>query len=205
MIPGNPQILTCPHCGGKKEVMSLVSGNTCGAEYWSDNKRIAPMLPEISYVQKCPHCGKYYIKERQKVEYAKEGWCFEQGTLTFPEMKEAYKQLCEEGLQNEREEKVLRTMLHHAFNDYYYRSNDAPQNIIDEDSRLFRDNGIWLIENLITDNLLKAEFYREIGEMEKAQTFLDTVNAENDFQKKIVSVIHDKIDKNDCSVFRIQY
>ena len=204
MIPGNPQILTCPHCGGKKEVMSLVSGNTCGAEYWSDNKQIAPMLPEISYVQKCPHCGKYYIKARQKVEYAQERWCSERGILTFPEMKEAYKQLCEEGLQNEREEKVLRTMLHHAFNDYYYRSNDAPQNIIDEDSRLFRDNGIWLIENLITDNLLKAEFYREIGEMEKAQTFLDTVNAENDFQKKIVSVIQEKIDLNDCGVFRIR-
>lgn len=44
MIPGSPQILTCPYCGKKKEIMSLVSGNTCGAVYWSDNKRIAPML-----------------------------------------------------------------------------------------------------------------------------------------------------------------
>lgn len=204
MIPGDPQILTCPHCGGKKEVMSLVSGNTCGAEYWSDNKQIAPMLPEISYVQKCPHCGKYYIMDRQKVEYAKEGWCSERGILTFPEMKEAYKQLCEEGLQNEGEERVLRTMLHHAFNDYYYRSNDVRKNIIEEDRSLFHDNGLWLIENLITDNLLKAEFYREIGEMDKAQTFLDTVNTKSDFQKKIVSVIQKKINNNDSSVFRIQ-
>ena len=204
MIPGNPQILTCPHCGGKKEVMSLVSGNTCGAEYWSDNKQIAPMLPEISYVQKCPHCGKYYIMDRQKVEYAKEGWCSEKGILTFPEMKEAYKQLCEEGLQNEREEEVLRTMLHHAFNDYYYRSNDAPQNIIDEDRNLFHDNALWLIENLITDNLLKAEFYREIGEMKKAKMFLDSVITEENFYKKIASVIQKKIDADDCSVFRIQ-
>ena len=204
MIPGNPQILTCPHCGGKKEVMSLVSGNTCDAEYWSDNKQIAPMLPEISYVQKCPHCGKYYIMDRQKVEYAKEGWCSERGILTFPEMKEAYKQLCEEGLQNEREEEVLRTMLHHAFNDYYYRSNDAPQNIIDEDRNLFHDNALWLIENLITDNLLKAEFYREIGEMKKAKMFLDSVITEEDFYKKIASVIQKKIDADDCSVFRIQ-
>lgn len=204
MIPGNPQILTCPYCGKKKEVMSLVSGNTCGAEYWSDNKRIAPMLPEISYVQKCPHCGKYYIRARQKVEYAKEGWCLEKGILTFPEMKEAYKQLCEEGLQNEKEEKNIRMMLLHAFNDYYYRSNDDNKNVIDEDRSLFHDNGLWLIENLITDNLLKAEFYREIGEMENAQKILDSVIAENDFQKKIVSMIQKKIDINDCSVFRIQ-
>ena len=203
MIPGSPQILTCPHCGKKKEIMSLVSGNTCGAVYWSDNKRIAPMLPEISYVQKCPHCGKYYIKARQKVEYAKEGWSFENGILTFPEMKDAYKQLCEEGLQNEKEEEVLRMMLHHAFNDYYYRSNEDKKDINDEDRSLFHENGLWLIENLITDNLLKAEFYREIGEMENAQIFLNSVIAENDFQKKIVSVIQEKIDKNDSSVFRI--
>ena len=204
MIPGKPQILTCPHCGGKKEVMSLVSGNTCDAEYWSDNKQIAPMLPEISYVQKCPHCSKFYIKARQKVEYAKEGWCFEKGILTFPEMKEAYKQLCEEGFQNEKEEKAVRMMLHHAFNDYYYRSNDDKKNIRDEDKNLFHDNALWLIENLITDNLLKAEFYREIGEMKKAKMFLDSVIIEDDFYKKIASVIQKKIDADDCSVFRIQ-
>lgn len=78
------------------------------------------------------------------------------------------------------------------------------KNIIEEDRSLFHDNGLWLIENLITDNLLKAEFYREIGEMDKAQTFLDTVNTKSDFQKKIVSVIQKKINKNDSSVFRIQ-
>ena len=95
-------------------------------------------------------------------------------------------------------------MLHHAFNDYYYRSNDDNKNIIDEDRSLFHDNGLWLIENLITGNLLKAEFYREIGEMEKAQVLLDSVIAEDDFQKKIASVIQEKIDKNKCCVFRIQ-
>ena len=161
------------------------------------------MLPEISYVQKCPHCGKYYIKARQKYEYAKKGFSFKQGLLTFPEMKEAYTQLFEEGLQSE-EEKIVRTMLHHAFNDYYYRSNDDKKNITDEDWNLFHENGLWLIENWITDNLLKAEFYREIGEMEKAQTFLDSVIAENDFQKKIVSVIQEKIKNSDCGVFIIQ-
>jgi hypothetical protein len=27
MIPGNLQILICPHCGGEKQIMSLISGN----------------------------------------------------------------------------------------------------------------------------------------------------------------------------------
>lgn len=74
MQPGKPQILTCPYCGKEKEIMSLMSGNTCGSMLWSDNKQIAPMMPEISYVQKCPHCGKYYIRNRQAIRYATEGF-----------------------------------------------------------------------------------------------------------------------------------
>lgn len=105
MIPGPPQILTCPYCGTEKEVMSLASGNTFGEVIWSDNKRIAPMLPEASYIQKCPHCGKYYIKERQKVKYGKELFSFELGLLTFPEMKEAFAQLSEEGFWMRKKKK----------------------------------------------------------------------------------------------------
>ena len=119
---GNPLILTCPFCGKEKEIMSLVSGNTFDSELWSDNKQIAPMLPEISYVQKCPHCRKYYIMGRmgrQAVKIAKEGCSYEDGHLTFSEMKEAFAQLSEEGFINEKEESNVRIMLHHAYNDYY--------------------------------------------------------------------------------------
>lgn len=65
MFPANARILTCPHCQGKKEVMQLLSGNTFGAELWSDSKEDAPMLPQVSYVQKCPHCGKYFLMSSQ--------------------------------------------------------------------------------------------------------------------------------------------
>lgn len=86
MIPGNSQILTCPFCGGEKEILSLISGNTFGAELWSDNKRIARMMPEISFVQKCPHCGKYFMKSRQEVRYAEDSHSFDTGML-FPGME----------------------------------------------------------------------------------------------------------------------
>lgn len=52
MLPGNPRIVTCPFCGAQKRLMTLMSGNTIGAKYWSDNKQEAPMLPKVSYVQK---------------------------------------------------------------------------------------------------------------------------------------------------------
>lgn len=203
MIPGNSQILTCPYCGEEKEVMSIVSGNTFGARLWSDNKQIAPMLPEISYVQKCPECGKYYITSRLKnTRYSEDGTSFELGNLTFPEMKEAFVQLSKESFLNKKEESQVRMMLHHAYNDYYYR--DGRENEIDDkDQILFHENGLWLIEHHITDDVLKAEFYREMGEMEQSRLTLDTAVINNDFVRGIADTIREKIDANESGVFEI--
>ena len=202
-MPGNPRILVCPFCGKEKEIMSLISGNTFGAELWSDNKQIAPMLPEISYVQKCPHCGKYYITGRQEVKYAKDGYSFEKGLLTYPEMKEAFTQLSEEGFLNEKEEINVRMMLHHAYNDYYYRT-DEKKVISEEDKTLFHENGLWLINNLITDSVMKAEFYREIGEIDSAKSNLDSITVEDEFLKRIVTGIKERLEVNNCQVFKVQ-
>ena len=203
MIPGNSQILTCPFCGEKKEIMSLVSGNTYNALLWSDNKQIAPMLPEISYVQKCPHCGKYYITGRQAVKYDSDSYSFEKGILLFPEMKEAFAQLSEEGFRDINEEIHVRMMLHHAYNDLYYRCGDK-KHIPEEDTKLFRENGLWLINNAITDDVLKAEFYREIGDMESAKTILDSIEVDDDFLKQLVVSIRERVESNNCAVFRIR-
>lgn len=203
MMQGNPRILICPFCGTEKQIMSLISGNTFGAELWSDNKQIAPMLPEISYVQKCPHCGKYYITGRQEVKYAKDGYSFEKGLLTYPEMKEAFTQLSEEGFLNEKEEINVRMMLHHAYNDYYYRT-DEKKVISEEDKTLFHENGLWLINNLITDSVMKAEFYREIGEIDTAKSILDSITVEDKFLKRIVTGIKERLEVNNCQVFKVQ-
>ena len=203
MKPGNSQILICPFCGTEKQIMSLISGNTFGAELWSDNKQIAPMLPEISYVQKCPHCGKYYIMERQEEKFANDGYSFETGLLTYPEMKEAFTQLSEEGFLNEEEEINVRMMLHHAYNDYYYRTEEKKV-ISEEDKNLFHENGLWLINNLITDDVMKAEFYREIGEIDTAKSILDSITVEDEFLKRIVTSIKERLEVNDCQVFKVQ-
>jgi hypothetical protein len=203
---GNPLILTCPFCGKEKIIMSLVSGNTFDSELWSDNMRMAPMLPEISYIQKCPHCGKYYIigrMGRQDVKIAKEGCSCEDGRLAFSEMKEAFAQLSEEGFIDKKEESDVRMMLHHAYNDYYYRIIRW-NNIPEEDKILFRENGLWLINNLLTDNIMKAEFYREIGDMETAKKILDSVVVEDGFLKQIISSIRERLEVNNSEVFKIQ-
>lgn len=203
MLPGNSQILTCPFCGGEKQIMSLASGNTFGAEFWSDNKQIAPMLPEISYIQKCPHCGKYYIRGRQEIKYAKDSSSFDQGLLSFSEMKEAYKQLSDEGFENLEEEISVRMMMFHSFNDYYYRREEK-MSVNISDFEQFVEQGKWLIENVITDTILKAEFYREIGEMDKAKELLEDFTSDDEFLQEICQSIKVKIVTNDTKVFRIR-
>lgn len=221
---GNAQILTCPFCGKEKEIMSLLSGNTFDAELWSDTKSIAPMLPEISYVQKCPHCGKYYIMSRQKVKFSKEE-STDMGILTFPEMKEAFEQFSKPqqsrhrgmlhrikeffkqpyifGFKDSEEEAKVRMMLHQAYNDYYYRNNDN-KTINEDDKALFHKNALWLI-NYTTDNVLRAELNREIGEFKTAQDILDSVVIDNDFIAEIVMSIRERIEMKDSIVFKINH
>ena len=89
MMPGFAKILTCPKCGTKKEVLGYVSGCTFGQTVWSDNKTITPLSHKVSFVQKCPVCGHYYLLSRQKPEYSQNG-SNEQGELSYKEMKEAW-------------------------------------------------------------------------------------------------------------------
>lgn len=204
MIPGPSRILTCPFCGGEKKVMTLASGNTFGAEVWSDNKRIAPMLPEISYIQKCPHCGKYFITSRQEIVYDRDGrTSFEQGILSYDEMKEAFAQICSEGFDDQDEEASVRMMMFHAFNDHYHRRacDVLPS---EEDVTLFREQGLWLLDNIITDNVLKAEFYREISEMQKAQEIIDNTSPDEDFLRNIMQQIKERVQANDSRVFKLK-
>ncbi|MBR6021063.1 MAG: hypothetical protein IK066_01440 [Kiritimatiellae bacterium] len=179
--------------------MSLVSGNTCGSVLWSDNKRISPMLPEISAVQKCPRCGKYYLRSRQKAVFG--GHSPDQGLLAFPEMKEAFAQLLAEGLDG-REERTVRFMLHTAYNDFYHRDRRA-RRIDPQDRTLFRDNALWLIENVLEDDIIKAEFYREIGEFEKASAALEGVKPGSGFLKTIVDGIRSRLEAGDDAVFLV--
>lgn len=61
MIIGPSLRKECPYCKAVKELISLRSGNTIGGKHWSDTKKVYPMLPQNSEVQKCTECGKYYF------------------------------------------------------------------------------------------------------------------------------------------------
>ena len=159
------------------------------------------MYPEISLVQKCPHCGKFYIRTRQQAIWAESGHSFEQGLLTYEEMKQAFAQLMEAGDLTRDEEANVRMMLHHAHNDNFRREQTSE--FTDADLTLFRENALWLIKNIITDRVMKAEFYREIGDFDEAKSILDEVHASDPFYITLVDKIQDKIANRDSAVFQL--
>lgn len=204
MMIGYSQVLTCPFCGTKKDVMSLISGNNFGARLWSDNKEDAPMCPETSWVQKCPHCGKYYFRSRQKLLLSDSTMSCDCGELSLQEAKEALEQLTRDGFENTTEEAMIRLLLFQTYNDECFRYEDEPNAIpTKEDHALFVECGLWLIDHYVEDEVLKAEYYREIGEMEKAKSILESIELEDYFQKEFAVKIMERINKGDTQVFLV--
>lgn len=113
MTPGRAKIIRCPYCWKKKRLLTIESGNTIHAEFWSDGKMIAPMLPQVSPVQKCPRCGKYYLEYRCFSRPGL-GQSWEKGELTYHEWKEAYFQFLNENGVAKGKNRLVQ-----AYNDFF--------------------------------------------------------------------------------------
>lgn len=188
MIPGPANILSCPFCGGTKEVMSLVSGNTFGATVWSDTRRHYPMLPEVSPIQKCPHCGKYYFIEQAKSEYAKEDesefhYPGELGTLNYSELKEAKEQMHHLTL-TKMQRWIINHQLFMAYNDELRRNSNASAcKLSEEEKNVFEATVQELLDGIDTSadyDLFHAELLRETGRFEEAREILKQHIEEDD-------------------------
>lgn len=211
---GFAKITSCPHCGGEKEIMSLMSGNYIGAELWSDGKLIAPMLQKPSPVQKCPHCRKYYFMPPYEETKKSESLFGARGLLSYLEWKEAYWQFCESFESPENISKVnsiklnnVRFWVLQAYNDFYYRGNDEHVPSAEE-FEFVKSIAIRFVEEYgDVEPLMKAEIYREINEMQKCSAILSSICTEhlNDSQMGIYCEIKERMEKGDNRVFRIKH
>lgn len=207
MIPGNAEIVKCPYCGTEKELMTLISGNTFDAEYWSDNKRIAPMLPHVSPVQKCPNCGKYYFEHKNRHGESK-NTSFDCGELTFSEWKEAYKQFQAEGVGGD-EMTNIQFWVVQSYNDYFYRNSIISVKPSEEDYQLFSEMVVGFIESFdwkpVKHPLLKAELYREANCMKECKEVLESIPYDDleDYEKSIFNDIKRRMESNDNIVFKL--
>ena len=167
MLPAHSALLRCPHCGAKKEVLQLMSGNTFGATLWSDAKQIAPMLPRVSYIQRCPNCGKYFFYTQEVKAGNSNNYGGGTGDLPLEYLKEALTQLQPTG----NDEHILRINILWAFNDRY---GDMEQSDIPVEEWEYHLDNVHHLLQMDIDALLRAELYREIGDFEQAIQILQS-------------------------------
>ena len=183
MNPGPANVLRCPFCGGEKEVMSLISGNTSGGTVWSDTRREYPMLPEVSPIQQCPLCKKFYFVEQAENEYNNNKESFDLGTLSLLQLKEAKRQMDGMSLT-----KIQRWILNH---EYFMAYNDAFRRYpkksafppTEEDEALYHQVIKELLDGIdrsVHYELFHAELLRETGRFEEAKEVLSRHKSEED-------------------------
>lgn len=172
-------IFVCEHCKNEKRVRKM-SYTSTKSIYWSDGKIEACNDWPISYMQRCPHCGKYYYVS---IEEAQTGFGIDiedDGRLEIGE----YAALCSdkkmmESLPIENMASLLMQYVQ-QYNDTYRRGAQAEENeekATYEQSKMFTDAILFLTERCRIPEILIADLYRQAGMFRKCMEYAaDIVN-----------------------------
>ena len=140
MMPGPTLIKKCSACERLIEEETMMSGNTCGAVFWTDGEFDAPMLPDLPELVKCPFCkALLWIKDLEVVGDAGTNRCCgfvpvkipgldltTAKPYKMPSLKD-YLGLLNGGGQSLEREKYLRLRAWHAGNDRRRESEHGPR------------------------------------------------------------------------------
>lgn len=160
---GISKVLQCPHCGGLKPVMNIISVSPyVYTEVWSDLYN--PI--SLSKVQKCPICGEYsFVSQMKEAGYDMDAESYS-GRLPYSCLKEAAAKLLP--TNDKADELGLRMELLWAYNNLYMTENSETPT--DEDIEYMRQN-IELLIRLLSDNkqsyIFRAELLREMGHFDE--------------------------------------
>ncbi len=200
MLPGLALIVKCPHCKAEKSLLTLESGNTFGGKQWWDLKTFYPMLPHVSWVQKCPACGGYFFYERARHRNG-DDYSSERGELEYPDMREALAALRSGAGKKDRVNLFLEYIW--AYNDEYQRGSvqedhQPSEEELEEFRGVVRELiGIFSVES----KLIYAEFLREAALFDEA---LEVVRQEgipeDGIYRNLAETILSKCQNKDTSV-----
>lgn len=187
MLPGSEFLYECPECGHKFKNQSLLSGNTFGADFFSDGRCIAVMLPEYPDFTKCGGCGKIMrlskLSPVMEIEVSSGEWMSRE---TYPYAKflnidDYLSALDEKEFSNREDECVIRLHLLWLFNDSV-RYGQIPGEQI-EMPEIWSENCSRL-KNLLNeetprDIMLKAELCRNLGEFDDCIDLVNRIEDDN--------------------------
>ena len=186
MTPGSTHVVHCPSCDQLGAYPSIASGNTFGAVYYTDGRRVAPMLPDAPSVVCCGGCsGVFWLELATEVgEYSPWGSDVESidptwtcaARLVEPDEQQylaALEQLVAAQPQRAREARLFAWW---RGNDRLRGerpsgSNDTPQ-IISQRHANMRQLIALLDTAEPSDQLMRAEALRQLGEFDQAVAIL---------------------------------
>ena len=204
MIPGPVLIIPCPICSFPGKKRTLVSGNTFGADVWSDGKKIAPMLPEYPWLVKCKNCSKFFYTNDSKAVRSI-NWDDEDRKkwdniefFDFPTFEEYF-----EALGTDVNEKFLRWKAFQSYNDLI--RNKKEDEITMDMRDLYFDNLKSLLYLLSEDDpaelFTAIEINRQLGRFEKCLALLNRVDSQKDAQIK--SLFLKEVEANNTRLFKL--
>ena len=209
MRPGPTIIRECSACGKHIAQHTIVSGNTCGARFWTDGKRDSPRLPDQPWLVKCQHCNTLvWIDEQKQVgEIAPWGSKTSDGDkfldarpASTPTLQD-YAVFIEAGISDKQKERYVRLSAWWAGNDpRRERAQRTPLGSFEaQNLRAFLT---LLDEDEDNDRIMKAEALRELGEFAAAENLLATEFGEELLQA--VSIISDLNQKRVATVAKMR-
>lgn len=184
MLPGPNYIYKCPNCGNLLANESLMSGNTFDAKFFSDGKRVAPMLPEFPDLTKCKKCdtilwlsklkeiGTYEWGDKKNPKWKKAA------KADFLDIEDLFRALNEGIAENKQEELFIRNLIWWAYNDR--KRNDINQFIDENDEIKWRENCNKLIslldQSVLNQKIMIAEIHRNLGDFENCINIIQSVD-----------------------------
>ncbi|OAI41840.1 hypothetical protein AYO41_05160 [Verrucomicrobia bacterium SCGC AG-212-E04] len=163
---------------------TLRSGNTFGARFWSDGKRIAPMLPERPPFARCHDCHEVYAladaKEIGELPFAPDPIDPEWESAPFvsePDEAAYYDAIAKSESTDGNYMRTLRILTWWSRNDRYRVGDDAESRADSDDPR-WLENAETLLEMPIqdaSDQFMKIEILRQLGRHTEALTQLGKI------------------------------
>ncbi len=186
MLPGPNYIYQCPKCGNLLSNGSLSSGNTIGAQVFSDGKRIAPMLPEYTDLTKCKSCNTIFWLSKLK-EIGTQEWgdnenskWQEANTAEFLELDDYFEALNNHLAETNDDELFIRERIWWSYNDRLRRGENI---FMDEkDEMRWKENVKNLLklldESKTNRRIMIAEINRNLGDFKKCIMLIESIDNE---------------------------
>jgi hypothetical protein len=205
MTLGPNQILKIPLTGTLVKVATICTGNTFGAQYWTDGKREAPMLPDEPWLRQQPDTGElFWMDECEKVATEPE-WEESAAHSGVPFAREPglddYRRALDGGLASTPEKQRYVLMR------FWWAANDPVRHgeVSTPSAPDFRERLLQLramLDTTVPDQrLMSAEAARQIGDFDAAEELMNFRFPEGYTQA--VNLITDRIGERDSTLREI--